>query len=48
MRTPNTQPLVALIVVGALTVGACDFDVTDPNSPSPIRWCRHRPGGRRR
>src|SRR5437764_1586767 len=36
MRTHNTQPLVALIVVGALTVGACDFNVTDPNSPKPI------------
>jgi len=36
MRTHNSKPIVALIVVGTLAVGACNFDVTNPNSPPPI------------
>ena len=36
MRTHNSNPIVALIVVGTLAVGACNFDVTNPNSPPPI------------
>jgi hypothetical protein len=36
MRTHNTRPIVALIVAGTLAVGACNFDVTNPNSPPAI------------
>jgi starch-binding outer membrane protein, SusD/RagB family len=36
MRTHNTKPIVALIVAGTLAVGACNFDVTNPNSPPAI------------
>ncbi len=36
MRTHKSKPIVALIVGGTLAVGACNFDVTNPNSPPPI------------
>ncbi len=36
MRTHKSKPIVALIVGGTLVVGACNFDVTNPNSPRPI------------
>ena len=36
MRTYNTKPIVALIVGSSLAVGACNFDVTNPNSPPAI------------
>jgi len=36
MRTHNTKAIVALTLVGALVVGACNFNLTDPNSPPPI------------
>ena len=34
MRTHNTKAIVAL--TGALAVVACDFSITNPNSPPPI------------
>ena len=36
MRTQNTKAVVALIVAGALAGGACNFDITNPNSPASI------------
>jgi hypothetical protein len=36
MRTHNTTAVVALTVAGALAVAACNFDLTNPNSPSSI------------
>ena len=36
MRTHNTKAIVALTLAGALTVGACDFNLANPNSPPPI------------
>ena len=35
MRTHDTKAIVALTVAGALAVGACDFNITNPNSPPP-------------
>jgi hypothetical protein len=36
MPTYSTTPIVALIMGGTLAVGACNFDVTNPNSPPAI------------
>jgi len=36
MRTQNTTAVVALIVAGGLAGGACNFDITNPNSPASI------------
>jgi len=36
MRTHYTKAIVALTLSGAMAVGACEFNVTDPNSPNPI------------
>ena len=36
MRTYNTRTFVALTVSGALAIAACDFDITNPNSPPSI------------
>jgi hypothetical protein len=36
MRTYNTRAFVALTVAGALAVAACNFDITNPNSPPSI------------
>ena len=36
MRTHNTNAIVALTVVCALAVAACDFNITNPNSPPSI------------
>ena len=36
MRTHNTKAIVALTVVWALAVAACDFNITNPNSPPSI------------
>src|SRR5207245_9981060 len=35
MRTHDTKAIVALTVAGALAVGACDFNITNPSSPPP-------------
>ena len=35
MRTHNTKAIVAFTMAGALAVGACDFNITNPNSPPP-------------
>ncbi len=36
MRTHTTKAIVALTVAGALAIGACDFNITNPNSPASI------------
>jgi starch-binding outer membrane protein, SusD/RagB family len=36
MRTQYTKAVVALTLAGALTVAACGFDITNPNSPTSI------------
>jgi hypothetical protein len=36
MRTHNTRASVALMLAGGLAVAACNFDITNPNSPASI------------
>src|ERR1051326_8962210 len=36
MRTHNTRAFVALTLAGSLAVAACNFDITNPNSPPSI------------
>jgi len=35
MRAHNTKGIVALTMTAALAVGACDFNISNPNSPPP-------------
>jgi hypothetical protein len=36
MRTHIAKPIAALALGGLLAIGACDFNLADPNSPPPI------------